>query len=270
MSSWRCSAAPLPIRTGARVAVARPVRVLDLGQLGAPVDAVHDLQRPRRPDLPLARAVGQPAHERRRLLGEAEPQQRVERERGVADPRVAVVPVALAAELLGQRRGRRGHERAGRRVGEQLERQRRAVHHLAPAAAVARLRRASGASSATVASNAPPSRARGTGGRCGRAARARARTSATSPASSVNVPRTPRPRARAAARAHRLATAPSSASVSDGRAEQHAVRVHLDLVLLARVVEARLHLDRTPSRRAPRHAPDQPVAVLLRLAPRSA
>ena len=63
----------------------------------------------------LAEAVGQPAHERSGLLGEAEPQQRVERERGVADPRVAVVPVALAAELLRQARRRRRDDRAGRR-----------------------------------------------------------------------------------------------------------------------------------------------------------
>ena len=34
-----------------------------------------------------------------RLLGEPEPQERVERERGVADPGVAVVPVAHAADL---------------------------------------------------------------------------------------------------------------------------------------------------------------------------
>ena len=139
MSSWRWSAARVADPHRARVAVARPVRVLDLRQLGPPVDPVHDLQRPRRPDLPLARAVGEPAHERRGLLGEAEPEQAVERERGVADPRVAVVPVALAADLLGQRGRRRGDERAGRRVGEQLQRERGAVDHLAPAPAVARL-----------------------------------------------------------------------------------------------------------------------------------
>ena len=41
---------------------------------------------------------------------------------GVAGPGVAVVPVAVAADALGQRRGRRGDRRAGRRVGEQLQR----------------------------------------------------------------------------------------------------------------------------------------------------
>ncbi len=123
-----------------RVAIARQVRELLLGQLRAPVDPVHDLQRAARPVAPLAHAVVEPGHERRGLLGEAEPQQAVERERGVADPRVAVVPVALAAELLGQRAGRRGDDRAGRGERQQLERQRRAVDHLAPAAAIARVR----------------------------------------------------------------------------------------------------------------------------------
>ena len=47
-------------------------------------------------------------HEREvleRLPVEAERVQRAQHERGVADPRVAVVPVALAARRLGERRG---------------------------------------------------------------------------------------------------------------------------------------------------------------------
>ncbi len=88
----------------------------------------------------LAEPLGQPAHERLGLLGEAEPQQRVEREGRVADPGVAVVPVALAAELLRQARRRRGDDRARRAVREQLERERRPVHHLAPAPLVAGVR----------------------------------------------------------------------------------------------------------------------------------
>ena len=55
------------------------------------------------------------------------------RERRVAHPAVAVVPVALAAGRLGQRRGRGRHRRAGRGVGESLQRQRRALQMLAPA-----------------------------------------------------------------------------------------------------------------------------------------
>ena len=49
------------------------------------------------------------------------------REGRVADPAVAVVPVAFAAGRLRQRGGRRGDDRPGRRVGEALEDQRRAL-----------------------------------------------------------------------------------------------------------------------------------------------
>ena len=97
-----------------RAAVALEVVEHLLGELGAAVDPVHDLQRARLAGRGVAEAVGEPVHERRRLLGEPEAQQGVEGERGVADPGVAVVPVALAAELLGQAGGRGGDDRAGR------------------------------------------------------------------------------------------------------------------------------------------------------------
>ena len=130
-------AVPDPDGRGSLVAL----QVLEhlLLELGAAVDPVHDLERavPLRPDL--AEALAQPLHERRGLVGEAQPQERVEREGGVADPGVAVVPVATAAELLGQARGGRGHDPARGPEGEQLERERRAVHHLAPAPLVAGL-----------------------------------------------------------------------------------------------------------------------------------
>ena len=67
------------------------------------------------------------AHEVTRLLVEAERVQRPEAEGRVADPAVAVVPVALAARRLGQRGGGGGDDRAGRSVGEALEDQRRAL-----------------------------------------------------------------------------------------------------------------------------------------------
>ena len=54
-------------------------------------------------------------------------------EGGVADPGVAVVPVALAARGLGQRGGQRGDRRPGRHVGEALDRQRGALDRLPPA-----------------------------------------------------------------------------------------------------------------------------------------
>ena len=47
--------------------------------------------------------------------------ERLEREARVPDPREAVVPVALAALVLGQRRRGRGDDRAGRAVGEALQ-----------------------------------------------------------------------------------------------------------------------------------------------------
>ena len=58
------------------------------------------------------------------------------RERRVPDPGVAVVPVPLAADLLRQGRGRGRDQRAGRGVGHQLQRDRRALHHLPPPARV--------------------------------------------------------------------------------------------------------------------------------------
>src|SRR6266498_277356 len=103
--SW--VAAWLPIRHRRRAHVALQVPELLLGQVLVPVDAVHDLQRARLAAGGVAEAPLQPLHERAGLLGEPEPEQRVEREGGVAHPRVAVVPVAYAAELLRQAGGGR-------------------------------------------------------------------------------------------------------------------------------------------------------------------
>ena len=59
--------------------------------------------------------------------------QRLQREGRVAHPRVAVVPVALPARRLGQRRRQRGHRRAGRHVRQPLDRERRPLDRLAEA-----------------------------------------------------------------------------------------------------------------------------------------
>ena len=59
--------------------------------------------------------------------------QRLEREGRVAHPGVAVVPVALAAGSLGQRGRQRRHGRAGRHVGEPLDRERGALDRLTEA-----------------------------------------------------------------------------------------------------------------------------------------
>ena len=98
--------------------------------------------RSRRPSMPymicsapslVGLEVGDELHELLGLPVEVEEVQRLEREGRVADPGEAVVPVALAAGRLGQRGRRRGDGRAGRHVGEALDRQRRALDRVAPA-----------------------------------------------------------------------------------------------------------------------------------------
>ena len=107
-----------------RSLVARQPVELQLGQPPLARAAVHDLD--------VARVAGdraqQPVAPRARLVLEAAAEQRHQRERGVAQPAEAVVPVAHAAELLGQRRRGGGDDAAGGRVGERLQRQQRAAH----------------------------------------------------------------------------------------------------------------------------------------------
>ena len=117
-----------------RVAPAAQVGQLALGEVVLAADPVHDLQRA------LAGAsAGRAGHERDEVLGlvrAGADVQRLERQAGVADPGVAVVPVALAADRLGQRGGRGGDDRAGRTVGEALEHARAETHELAVRALV--------------------------------------------------------------------------------------------------------------------------------------
>ena len=63
-----------------------------------------------------------------------------ERERGVAQPAQAVVPVARAAEMFGQRGRRRRHDAAGRHVDQPLERDQRAPDRLGVGALALRRR----------------------------------------------------------------------------------------------------------------------------------
>ena len=112
-----------------RAGVAREVVARRLGEVAAAVDAVHDLQR-----AVLGRLdVGDELHELVGFPVEREQVQRLEGERRVAHPGVAVVPVALAARRLGQRRRERGDRGAGRHVGEALDRERRPLDRVAPA-----------------------------------------------------------------------------------------------------------------------------------------
>ena len=114
-----------PHRTSA--AVAAEVVEGPLGQLLLAADPVHDLQV-----RVLAADVEHEAHEVARLLVEAERVQGPEAEGRVADPAEAVVPVAFPAGRLRQRGGRRGEDRPGRRVGEALEDEGRALQVDAP------------------------------------------------------------------------------------------------------------------------------------------
>ena len=100
-----------------------------LREIAAPVDPVHDLQRA----VLVGLDVGDELHELVGLPVEVEPVQRLQRERGVAHPRVAVVPVALAAGRLRQRGGEGGDGGAGGHVGQALDRQRGAQDRLPPA-----------------------------------------------------------------------------------------------------------------------------------------
>ncbi len=109
-----------------------------LGQVAAAVYAVHQLQGA--VGLRVPAAGFQPAHERLGLLGKPDAQEPVEGEGGVPDPGVAVVPVTLPADTLGQAARRRRYDRTRRLVGQELERQGRAVDHLAPAARVGAFR----------------------------------------------------------------------------------------------------------------------------------
>ena len=73
-------------------------------------------------------AAVHPAQERLGLLQRAEVDEHARGHGGIAKPAVAVVPVAHAAELLGQRGRRRGEDRARRPVPQAAQRERAAEH----------------------------------------------------------------------------------------------------------------------------------------------
>ena len=96
-------------------------------ELALAADAVHDLE--------VLLALGDVGDEVEEVVGlpvEAERVERPQHERRVADPAVAVVPVALAARRLGQRRRGRREQRAARGVGEPLQRERAALQERPP------------------------------------------------------------------------------------------------------------------------------------------
>ena len=64
--------------------------------------------------------VAEPLHEVGGLLLEAQLEERVQREAGVAQPGEPVVPVPLAADPLGEARGRCCHDGPGGSIEEKL------------------------------------------------------------------------------------------------------------------------------------------------------
>ncbi len=138
MSNWCWLKAALPVRTGRLPDVAGEVVEGQLGLHCLAVDRVEHLEvaagaRVARAEV--GRRLEDVAQEGEEVVGLGVESQRVQGakgEGGVTDPRVAVVPVPASAGVLGQRRRRRGQQRAGRRVGQALEGQRAALEQLAP------------------------------------------------------------------------------------------------------------------------------------------
>ena len=118
-----------------RPAAAMAIEVVEhpLGELVLAPDAVDGLEAGQA----LADRAGEVVVEAARLGAVAEHREPIEGEAGVAQPAEAVVPVALAAELLRQGGGERRDQRARRRVGHQLERERAAPYRVAIRALVA-------------------------------------------------------------------------------------------------------------------------------------
>jgi hypothetical protein len=120
---------PVPDPHRPRPGVAREIITRGLGQVPPAVDAVHDLQRA----VVVGLQVGDELHELVGLPVQVQPVEGLEREGRVAYPRVAVVPVALAARRLGEGGGERGHRGARRHVRQALDRERGALDRLAEA-----------------------------------------------------------------------------------------------------------------------------------------
>ena len=113
------------------LAPARQVGQLPLGQVPLAADAEHDLQVAGLLD-GAGRGGGHVVEELVGLVGAGRHPQRLDGERGVSDPRVAVVPVAGAADDLGQRGGRRGADRASRLKRQRLEHPSAVVDEISP------------------------------------------------------------------------------------------------------------------------------------------
>ena len=99
---------------------ARQVLEVLLGQVRVAIHPVEDLHR----EVMVVGTIPDPVDEVHRLLLEAGAKERRDAIGRVAEPAVAVIPIAIAARILRDRRGWRGQQGTGRRVGEQLDHQR--------------------------------------------------------------------------------------------------------------------------------------------------
>src|SRR5712692_3615695 len=102
-----------------RAFVARQVLEERLGEVRVAVDPVEDLHR----KVVVVGAVADPVDEVDGFLREARAKEGRDAVGRVTEPAVPVIPVAIAAWIFRDGRGRRGAERTGRRVGEQLDHQ---------------------------------------------------------------------------------------------------------------------------------------------------
>ncbi len=116
----------------ARSLVAGEPVELDLGETALTADSVHDLEVAGR----AGHGSTQPVVPRDRLLGVAGHEEGLQGEGRIAQPRVAVVPVAHAADPFGQRRRGGGGHRTRGGIGERLERDERAHDVVAPVTGV--------------------------------------------------------------------------------------------------------------------------------------
>src|SRR5713226_7825789 len=98
-----------------------------LWQLALTADAIHDLKV-----LLAGRDIGYEIEEVVGLASEAQRVKAPQHEGAVADPCVAIVPVALAADRLRQRGGGRREQGTGRAVRKALERERAALEVALP------------------------------------------------------------------------------------------------------------------------------------------
>src|ERR1700722_303472 len=104
---------------GPRPSIPFPVIQRLLWKLRAALDREDDGAGGFRIDV-FGRIISYPAHEGSGLISEADAQKGIDREGCIADPGVAVIPIASASDNLGQTCGGRGYDGAGGLKSEKL------------------------------------------------------------------------------------------------------------------------------------------------------